>query len=311
MILFRLKEELNLLQQAKHKHVVHVYGWSKWPNSMALIMDYMPGGNLWRLLVDHDIQLAPVLQLRICAEIADGIAFIHNLTDDNRLTHGDLKPENILLCSDLHCRIGDFGGARLVKYTRSIITNARGQEKYQFTKAYAAPERLLRTVVRQTKEQDTYSYGIIVHGVLSREGPDATFDSDDAYIGAVKEGGRPDTSRIEELKQRVSEEDHRTIELLESVMTNCWEQDATKRPSMIMVRNDLKQQLSKYAFSDIHQSVTDALKDIRMFLPSIRNYSTIPLNNYNTRTGCFGQGMRISKICVVSTNSVDKPVYLS
>jgi len=48
------------------------------------------------------------------------------------------------------------------------------------TRAYAAPERLFtKRKPSAKKEQDTYSYGIIVHGILSRELPAEQFSSKD------------------------------------------------------------------------------------------------------------------------------------
>ncbi|CAK8681975.1 unnamed protein product [Clavelina lepadiformis] len=80
-------------------------------------MEYFPAGNLKVILLDEDIVLGPLLRARFGAEIANGLAFIHNLFDDKRLLHGDIKPENILLTEDLHCKIGDFGTAQLSNYT--------------------------------------------------------------------------------------------------------------------------------------------------------------------------------------------------
>jgi len=64
----------------------------------------------------------------------------------------------------------------------------------QMTKAYAAPERLLTTrKPKPKKEQDTYSYGVIVHGILSGELLAAQF--------SFKKGDRPGVEAIKTLKE--------------------------------------------------------------------------------------------------------------
>ena len=174
-ILCRLRKELELLFRAQHENIVKVFGWSDWTNSMGLIMECMSGGNLQLLLIDDDVVLRMNLRLGMSSEIENGISFLHNFSEEHRLVHGDLKADNILLTSNLNCKIADFGGAKVVKYTMSSTTETEATHG-QMSKACAAPERLVTTrKPKPKKEQDTYSYGIIVHGILSGKLPAAQF----------------------------------------------------------------------------------------------------------------------------------------
>lgn len=292
---FRLKNELELLQKANHTNILRVHGWTKWCGSMALVMEYMPGGNLRRLLHDQNIPLPIVLRLRMCAEIASGISFIHNFNSQQGLLHGDLKPDNILLSQDLHCIIGDFGGARLMKYTTSTVNSSRPTQRDQMTRAYAPPERLADGPrPKPKKEHDTYSFGIIVHSVLSRETPLEMFRDETDYVEAIKRGDRPDRRAIEILKEGITSEVEKSIiDILESVMTRCWQEIPDERPNMPHVRNELNTHLGKLSPETIQQSVTSVLSYMRFFLPSKTTHHCVPLRNFNTRTGDFHTSMSL------------------
>jgi len=63
-LFFRLKRELQALQQVMNKHIVCVYGWVKWPGSIGLVPEFMPGGNLTRFLDDEDCRSSLVIGVR-------------------------------------------------------------------------------------------------------------------------------------------------------------------------------------------------------------------------------------------------------
>jgi len=315
-LLRRIKKELELLLKANHENIVRVFGWSVWANSMGLIMEYMSAGNLRRLLIDVDVVLHVNLRLRMSSEIANGISFLHDLSEKHRLVHGDLKPDNILLTRDLNCKIADFGGAKMVKYTRSTMTHTEVTQG-QMTRAYAAPERLFRkTKSKPKKEQDTYSYGIIVHGILSREMPMEQFSSEDEYLEAVKEGERPDTEAIDALKDDHAsvEGDLAIIDCLVSVMTKCWHQDPDSRPNMLLIRDELSDLFNQQSPEAIQRSVAAALGNIELFLPSERSQDTLLLRYFNASDGTFNKSTTKNVLACSSATLLQKhllPVWLN
>jgi len=298
-ILCRLRKELELLLRAQHENVVKVFGWSDWANSMGLIMEYMSGGNLRLLLIDDDVVLHMNLRLRMSSEIANGISFLHNFSEERRLVHGDLKPDNILLTSDLNCKIADFGGAKVVKHTMSATTDTEATHG-QMTKAYAAPERLFTNrKPKPKKEQDTYSYGVIVHGILSRELPAEQFSSEAKYLEAVKEGQRPGVEAIETLKEDYAsqEGDLAIIDYLVSVMKRCWHQHPDSRPNMVVIRDELSALPNQKSKDAIKHSVATALENVKLFLPSVPIQRTLPLRQFNPINGTFNESKNKKWIC--------------
>jgi len=134
-------------------------------------MECMSGGNLQLLLIDDDVVLRMNLRLGMSSEIANGISFLRNFSEEHRLVHGDLKPDNILLTSNLNCKIADFGGAKVVKYTMSSTTETEATHG-QMSKAYAAPELLVTT--RKPKPKQPLSFNLKIE-----------------YLEAVKKGEHP------------------------------------------------------------------------------------------------------------------------
>jgi len=256
---------------------------------MGLIMEYMSGGSLRILLFDDDVVLHMNLRLRMSSEIANGISFLHNFNEKHRLVHGDLKPDNILLTMDLHCKIADFGGAKMVKYSMSTPTHTEATQG-QMTEAYAAPERLSRTSV-PAKEQDTYSFGLIIHGILSRHSPIEGFLSENAYLQAIKQGGHPSMVIIDTLKRDSKEGALIITVCLESVMTRCWKQDPASRPAMLSIRGELSELLRIQPVNELSRSVAEAQSSLQPFRPCECSDDCLPLHCFNTSSGTFNQRM--------------------
>ena len=264
-------------------------------------MEYLPGGNLKRLLMNKRIVLSPKLRLRLSSEIANGVSFLHNFSRVNRLIHNDLKPDNILLTEDLHCQIADFGAAKLIEYTTSSLTQAEPPVN-QMTLVYAAPERLSGKS-SPSKEHDTYSFGVIIHSILSRENPNLAFVSLKMYLDEIKRGVRPDTKAIDDLKRSHAAEPNNLaiIEYLESVMCRCWDHNPRCRPKMLDIRNDLAELLNQQSNEEIAHCVGAALANMQLYLPMERQHRCIPLERFNTSTETFTGG--IVDVAVLGTDS--------
>jgi len=294
----RLKNELQALQRANHENILRVFGWTQWEGSVGLVTELMTGRSLRLLLSDQSIPLQPLLRLRISKEIAESVAFIHNFSSTKRLTHGDLKPENVLLTSDLHCKIGDFGSVRLVSYTGVTTATSETGAKRQLTPVYAAPERLRHISCRPRAEQDVYSYGLIVHGVLSRETPSQYSVNETEYLEGIKRGERPSYEPIDDLLATLTDEgDREIVEKLKDVMTSCWQHEPSARPKMLEVRDELQQQTAKYKPSDVSRAVALAQDKSSIFAPTHQGSSFASLSSFNPQSGCF---LQKSELCLIA-----------
>ena len=155
--------QMHLLQR-NHKNVVNILGYFSIKNYIAIVMDYMAGGDLQRLLLSDidDSNIPFTLRLRFCADISSGVTYLHNGLNNTPIVHGDIKHANILLTANLDCKIADFGGAQLATLPKISGTG------FQYTKGFVAPERLESFNDKLSKASDVYSVGATFYAIIRR-----------------------------------------------------------------------------------------------------------------------------------------------
>lgn len=149
------EKEGNILGELNHKNIIHIYGAICEPPTFALVMEYLPQGNLNDYITSN-----PSLPYRkkVCMlkELAIGLQYIHN----KNIMHRDLKMENILVADDGTIKIADFGLSKLIsrdgvkKHTQMIGTSY-----------YRAPE-IIKSGEYSTKA-DIFSLSMIMYSLLT------------------------------------------------------------------------------------------------------------------------------------------------
>ncbi|XP_076804555.1 uncharacterized protein LOC143448627 isoform X2 [Clavelina lepadiformis] len=275
----RIMEEIRHTKLSSNINVVRVEGYTHWPGAAAIVVEYMPGGDLHTFLTGrgrhgYEIPSIPaVIRLRFCADVTSGITFLHfGFFSDQRLTHGDLKSQNVLLTTDLRCKVSDFGGASFATSTNA--DPALGNQRSEFTAVYASPERLLNPGLRTSKKMDVYSTSMIIHEVVTRKPPfDVRMSRQDLISHVAHLGNRPSLEGVEELKQSLNdEEDVNIISLMQEEMVRCWSQHPEDRPSIMEVRDKFVGALLRKDQSIIAQHVADITKRIKIKIPDRREF---------------------------------------
>jgi len=259
---------------------------------MALVLEYMPGGSLARLVDEEDCNRSFILLfLRIFYELSSGLAFIHNLHTLQRVVHGDLKPENALLTSDLHCKLSDFGSAQIMRFTGCTSTSEIPKStKVDTTLGYAPPEKLKSLQTKPKKEQDTYSFGMILYVMLSGSLPYDNPGYEKAFIESIKGGERPDETSIHELRATFNEDKQQILDVLQSMMRRCWVQNPSERPTMIQVRNELQTVLQQHREEDVLAEVTKMVTCMSLTIPKKEDQQFQPIHDFVTKDQRFVQG---------------------
>lgn len=101
--------ERAVLEVVRHPFLVNLWGTFADPTFLYMVMDFVPGGELFTLLRKSQRFPHPVAKF-YAAEVALAIDYLHQ----NGFVYRDLKPENILLSADGHLKITDFGFAKYV-----------------------------------------------------------------------------------------------------------------------------------------------------------------------------------------------------
>jgi serine/threonine-protein kinase len=177
---FRLMliDEARLAARVRHPNVVQTLEVVANADELLLVMEYVDGVSLGRLLRQGAVP-EPILAALIC-QVLDGLHAAHVATDEHgvplQIVHRDISPENILVGADGFARVLDFGIAK----ARSRLHETRdGEIKGKL--AYMAPEQLAG---KATQQSDVFAIAIVLwEGVMGRRLFQA--DSDGETIGLV------------------------------------------------------------------------------------------------------------------------------
>ncbi|CAI9757229.1 unnamed protein product [Fraxinus pennsylvanica] len=162
--------ECTILCNIRHRNLVKVISSCSNLDLKALVMEYMPNGNLTTWLSSSNYFLNLAQRLEIMIDVASALEYLH-YGYPSPIVHCDLKPSNILLDEDMVAHVADFGIAKLfTKDQRILITKTLG------TIGYMAPEYGSTGLV--STMADVYSYGIMLMETFTKKKP-----TDDMFVG--------------------------------------------------------------------------------------------------------------------------------
>ncbi len=101
----RFRREARVLVELRHPFIVQVYDIVEDDDRECLVMEYLEGPNLQKMLEAGPVPLERVLQL--AREIGEGLAAAH----ERGIVHRDLKAANVIVDQD-HAKLLDFGLAK-------------------------------------------------------------------------------------------------------------------------------------------------------------------------------------------------------
>jgi serine/threonine protein kinase/ubiquitin len=177
------QREMAILRQLNHPAILNIIGICPAPEAY-IISPWCAAGDLHQAIAGHGGPCPPRSLLKIAACISDALVFLHA----QNILHRDLKPANCLLtCSlddaaqtDYPCLLSDFGAAR--SSGTATMTGMVG------TPAYSAPEVLMNQ--RYGKSADVYSFGALLHELLSGSPPFADLNGPMQIMLHIVQGGR-------------------------------------------------------------------------------------------------------------------------
>jgi eukaryotic-like serine/threonine-protein kinase len=173
--------EARLASAIEHPNVCAIYEVGEESDEPFIVMQYVPGQSLDKLIARGPASLQLVLSVSI--QIADGLSAAHQLN----IFHRDLKPANVMLTDGGLVKILDFGLARRltpeeVEFDQSGLARPAGPPKTTYTArggtiGYMAPEQFVTG--RSSVQSDLWALGVILYELVSGRHPFARPDSDE------------------------------------------------------------------------------------------------------------------------------------
>ncbi|KAG7509431.1 tyrosine-protein kinase Blk [Solea senegalensis] len=207
-------QEANLMKQLQHDRLVRLHAVvTKEP--ILIVTEFMINGCLLDFLkTDEGKKLQLNKLIDMSAQIAEGMAYIER----KNYIHRDLRAANILVNDTLHCKIADFGLARIIE------SEYTAQEGAKFPVKWTAPEAI--NFGTFSIKSDVWSFGILLTEIVT--------------YGRIPYPGmtNPEVIRSLDKSYRMPCPD-RCPEELYDIMNMCWKQKPENRPTFEFLQNIL------------------------------------------------------------------------
>lgn len=163
-VLEELKHETRRSLALTHHNIVRIYDFAQGDECACISMEYVDGATLSSLRVDRPDKVFEVEELGpLMQQVCDALHYAHGQA---RIVHRDLKPSNLMMNARGDVKVADFGIARSLTDSVSMLTMARGTSG---TLAYMSPQQL--DGERVSELDDIYSLGATLYELLTGKPP--------------------------------------------------------------------------------------------------------------------------------------------
>jgi MAP/microtubule affinity-regulating kinase len=146
----KLFREVKIMKMLNHPSIVRLYEVIDTPEELYLILEYVPGGEVFDYLIAHGRMKEKDAREHF-RQIVSSVAYCHSM----HVVHRDLKAENLLLDANLNIKVADFGFA-------NCFTPGQNLNTWCGSPPYAAPE-LFQGKEYTGPEVDIWSLGVILY----------------------------------------------------------------------------------------------------------------------------------------------------
>ncbi|KAM4698508.1 mitogen-activated protein kinase kinase kinase 20 isoform 2-T2 [Rhinophrynus dorsalis] len=215
--LLKIEKEAEILSMLSHRNIIQFYGAVLEPPNYCIVTEYAACGSLYEFINSNRSEEMDMDHIMDWAmDVAKGMHYLH-MEAPIRVIHRDLKSRNVVITSDGVLKICDFGASRFHSHTTHMSLVG--------TFPWMAPEVIQSLPVSETC--DTYSYGVVLWEMLTREVPFKGLEGLQVAWLVVEKNER---LTIPSCCPRSFAE----------LMRQCWEADSKKRPSFKQIISNLE-----------------------------------------------------------------------
>ncbi|XP_077010281.1 mitogen-activated protein kinase kinase kinase 20 isoform X2 [Tamandua tetradactyla] len=219
--LLKIEKEAEILSVLSHRNIIQFYGVILEPPNYGIVTEYASLGSLYDYINSNRSEEMDMDHIMTWAtDVAKGMHYLH-MEAPIKVIHRDLKSRNVVIAADGVLKICDFGASRFHNHTTHMSLVG--------TFPWMAPEVIQSLPVSETC--DTYSYGVVLWEMLTREVP---------FKGLE---GLQVAWLVVEKNERLTIPSSCPRSFAE-LLHQCWEADAKKRPSFKQIISILDSMLN-------------------------------------------------------------------
>ncbi|XP_044740931.1 atrial natriuretic peptide receptor 1 [Chrysoperla carnea] len=255
--------ELKRMKDLQHYHLAKFYGAClEYPN-LCLLTEYCPRGSLFDLLKKNRFKNDWMVQLSLIQDITLGMCYLQN---SDIKSHGSLRSTNCVVDSRFVLKITDFGLHQL-RNREDVDDIERLGDEYWWRKLWTAPEllRMEKPPPQGTQKGDVYSFAIIVHEIIFRQGAfyirNCTYSETlQEIVDTVAKGHSPIPLRptIDVCKEEVA-----------NLMKKCWSEDPADRPDFHTLKTTIRELNKDYESGNILDNLLSRMEQYANNLESL------------------------------------------
>ncbi len=214
----RFLKEARSASALNHPNIVTVYQIESADDIQFLVMEFVPGKTLDRIIPKKGMRLNEALRCAI--QIADGLAAAHAAS----IVHRDLKPGNIIVTSTGVVKVLDFGLAKLTEIeapdssdsTETVAAPETSEGMIVGTASYMSPEQAEAKHV--DARSDIFSFGCVLYEMLTGHRAFSGGTSISTLSAVLRSEPTPITQYVPEIPREV-----------ERVVNRCLRKDPNRR----------------------------------------------------------------------------------
>jgi serine/threonine-protein kinase len=135
-------DEAQTLAELQHTNIVLLYDFGTYENNIFLLMEYLKGISLDKIISGNQPNLNEHLAKNIMLGILSGVNYAHK----KKIVHRDIKPSNVIITKEGVPKILDFGIAKI------LTSNVQKTGIRMGSITYMSPEQVLSNPVDERSD---------------------------------------------------------------------------------------------------------------------------------------------------------------